>query len=73
MLQVGILTGQLVLMPRDVSKELTLSWIKYEGISFLSPSCLKKHQDVPHANGFLMLLLQPACLLIGVLERILSR
>lgn len=73
MLKVCILASQLVLMPRNVFVKFALLSIDYVGESFLLTSCLKEHEDVPHPDGFFMLLLQPGCLLIGVLERVLSR
>lgn len=69
-LEVGILAGQFVLVPRNLSEELRA--VQHIGEGFLPTSRLQKHQDVTHANGFLMLLLQTTGLVVGVLERVLG-
>jgi hypothetical protein len=73
MLEVCILTSQLVLVPGNVFVKFALLRIDYVGERFLATSCLKEHQNILHPYGFFMLLLKPGSLLIGVLERVLSR
>ena len=73
MLEICILASQLVLVPGNVFVKFALLRIDYVGESFLLTSRLKEHQDIPHPDGFFMLLLKPGSLLIGMLERVLSR
>lgn len=57
-------------MSEYLSEKLSLLRLDNESISLLGPSSKEKHEDIFHPDGFLMLLLQTYCLVVGLLERI---